>query len=128
MVRNIYFLGLVFLFFSYGCSKSLSSGEGGDIPDANLRAAIEFALGKVPGASITADEMATLSRLEAAGMNIRDLKGIEFATGLTRVNLRDNSISDLAPRYCQMLWMLVERIGVLMQRFCVHHRQISPRQ
>ena len=36
--------------------------------------------------------------------------------------------SDFFGRYCQMLWMLVERIGVLMQRFCVHHRQISPRQ
>ena len=36
-----------------------------DIPDPNLRAAIEAELGKASGAPITADEMATLTRLEA---------------------------------------------------------------
>ena len=36
-----------------------------DIPDPNLRAAIENALGVPTGASITVDKMATLTQLEA---------------------------------------------------------------
>ena len=36
-------------------------GCGVDIPDPNLRAAIEKALGKGAGTTITADEMATLT-------------------------------------------------------------------
>ncbi len=58
-----------------------------DIPDSNLRAAIETALGKVPGALITAGEIATLPRLEAQNANITDLTGLEFATNLTELYL-----------------------------------------
>ena len=68
-----------------------------DIPDPNLRAAIEKALGKAPGTTITATEMATLTRLEARNANITDLTGLEFATNLTRLVLWDNSISDISP-------------------------------
>ena len=37
-----------------------------DIPDANLRAAIETTLGKASGATITAADMATLTHLAAS--------------------------------------------------------------
>ena len=84
------------------------------IPDANLRAAIEAALGKTSGASITPAEMATLTSLEAQDKEIRDLTGLEFATGLTTLNLGgelyswstsgevtlrldNNAISDVSP-------------------------------
>ena len=65
-----------------------------DLPDPNLRAAIETALGKVSGAPITADEMATLTHLEAPETDIRDLTGLEGATNLTRLELYGNSITD----------------------------------
>ena len=79
-----------------------------DIPDRNLRAVIEDSLGKASGAPITQAEMATLTRLEAPNKNIRDLTGLEFATGLTRLVLglvyvsgegrvNSNDISDLSP-------------------------------
>ena len=107
-----------FLIFgnSYGKDVSAPSGSGGsgggstgivDIPDANLRAAIETALGKSRNASITRAEMATLKHLGAPNSNISDLTGLEFATGLTRLHLggewvngelvNSNDISNLSP-------------------------------
>ena len=68
-----------------------------NIPDANLRAVIEAALGKTSGATITAEEMATLTRLEAVNKNIRNLTGLESATNLERLELRQNLISDISP-------------------------------
>ena len=106
-----------FLIFSSSFDKdgtsSGGSGGGGSttnvaIPDANLRAAIETALGKASGAPISRAEMAILTRLEAPNSNIKDLTGLEFATGLTRLDLGDergedrayvnsNSILDVSP-------------------------------
>ena len=68
-----------------------------DIPDANLRAAIETTLGKARDDPITPSEMATLTRLEAQKANISDLTGLEFATNLTELILDNNSISDISP-------------------------------
>ena len=67
------------------------------IPDANLRAAIEEALGKTPGATITAEEMLTLTRFEAANKKINNLTGLESATNLERLELHHNLISDISP-------------------------------
>ena len=80
-----------------------------DITDPNLRAAIEQALGKAPGAEITVQEMATLIQLEARNVNISDLTGLEAATNLTglylgadwveaeRRYINSNSVSNLSP-------------------------------
>ena len=76
-----------------------------NIPDANLRAAINKALGKASGDSITIADMARLTHLEARNANISDLTGLESATNLTRLNLGEaagrsvnsNSVSDLSP-------------------------------
>ena len=73
-------------------------GEAVYIPDVNLRAVIEEALGKASGAPITAEEMATLINLrttEAKG--ISDLTGIEFGINLRVLDIGGNSISDLSP-------------------------------
>ena len=79
------------------------------ITDSHLRAAIESALGKAPGASITTTEMATLPELSAPNANITELTGLEAARNLTRLDLgaeyvvsegrliNSNSISDLSP-------------------------------
>ena len=92
-----------FLIFSSSFGKEVSTpGSDGStttviIPDANLRAAIETALGKASGAPITRAEMASLTRLEASDSDIRDLTGLEFATGLTSLILSGNYIPDLTP-------------------------------
>ena len=68
-----------------------------NIPDANLRAAIESALGKASGATITATDMAGLAGLNASNANISDLTGLEYATSLTYLNLDDNEIVEISP-------------------------------
>ena len=72
-------------------------GDLVSIPDPNLRAAVEAALGKVPGAVITAADMAKLERIEADESGISDLRGLEAAINLERIEFRRNSISDLSP-------------------------------
>ena len=89
-----------------GISESVTFDDvAADIPDPNLRAAIEDALGKTPGTPIAPAEMAALTHLEARNANISDLTGLEFATNLkwlwldgeevrTGVWSNSNSVSD----------------------------------
>ena len=65
--------------------------------DPALRAAVESALGKAAGAAITAEEMASLTELNAWRRDIRDLTGLELATGLETLIIGDNLIDDLTP-------------------------------
>ena len=67
-----------------------------NIPDANLRAKIETALGKTAGDPITATEMATLTTLNAQDARITNLAGLETATNLTELQLWDNQITNLS--------------------------------
>ena len=80
-----------------------------NIPDDNLRAKIEEALGKAPGTPITTADMERLSELHARNADISNLTGLESATNLTRLDLgteyieaegrsiNSNSVSDLSP-------------------------------
>ena len=78
-----------------------------DIPDSNLRAAIETTLGVALSNPIALSEMAALTRLEASNANISDLTGLEFATNLTELELgperianewrNSNAVKDLSP-------------------------------
>ena len=69
-----------------------------NIPDANLRAAIETALGKAAGATITVADMETLTAgLTARDANISNLTGLEHATNLRWLDFINNNISDLSP-------------------------------
>ena len=67
-----------------------------DIPDPNLRTAIEAALRKAKGDPITPSEMATLIKINARDTSISDLTGLEHATKLTKLWLGGNSISDIS--------------------------------
>ena len=67
-----------------------------NIPDPNLRAKIEEALGKASGDTITTADMADLTGFRADNANITDLTGLEYAINLTWLNLRFNSISDIS--------------------------------
>ena len=67
-----------------------------DIPDPNLRAAIEKALGKAPGDTITALEMENLIHLNARGAGVMSLTGLEAATNVTGLLLDSNSITDIS--------------------------------
>ena len=73
------------------------------IPDPNLRAAIEEALGKASGDTITAEDMTKLTRLDVRNSaeprkeNISNLTGLEFAINLNFLHIGGNSVSDLSP-------------------------------
>ena len=67
------------------------------IPDAALRAGVEAALGKPPGADISAGEMASLSALDLANAGVADLRGLERAVNLAALNLGFNAVADLSP-------------------------------
>ena len=69
---------------------------GINIPDANLRAKIESALGKTSGDPITAAEMATLTSLTAQDARITNVTGLETATNLTTLKLGNNTISNIS--------------------------------
>ena len=66
------------------------------IPDTNLRAAIAEELGKSSNAPITVEEMERLEDLNVPNRGIQDLTGLQLATNLNRLYLRDNQISDLS--------------------------------
>ena len=70
---------------------------GVNIPEPNLRAAIETALNKRAGNPITADEISTLTHLEVSGAGIRILTGLELAVNLTVLDLSSNALSDISP-------------------------------
>ncbi|MDP6598971.1 MAG: choice-of-anchor Q domain-containing protein, partial [Candidatus Poribacteria bacterium] len=65
------------------------------IPDLNLRAALESALGKTSGDSITEAELATLTALTATNRTISDLTGLEYCLNLTNLDLSGNDIVDI---------------------------------
>ena len=71
-------------------------GASVHIPNPTLRAAIEEALGKVPSAPITVEDMATLTTLHGGGQAPQDLDGIQFATNLEKLSF-SHGINDLSP-------------------------------
>ncbi len=81
-----------------------------NIPDPNLRVAIEAALGKASDDSITLAEMATLTWLNAPNADITDLTGLEHATNLTSLDLDNNLIADITPmaKLKKLRWLRLE--------------------
>ena len=92
-----------------GIASTLVRTEAGDpetvveIPDANLRRAVERELSKASGAPITKRDMASLSNVSTTdyvhqrGRGVRDLAGIEHAVNLVSLHAPLGSISDLSP-------------------------------
>ncbi len=65
-------------------------------PDANLEAAIRYAL-DTPMGEITAAELDQLTELTAHNRGITDLSGIKYCVNLTYLDLMGNQITDLSP-------------------------------
>ena len=80
-------------------SQSSTGDDAGvvTIPDANLKAAIEAALGKVSNTPITQADMRMLTTLGADSSGIRNLAGLETAVNLNTLRLGDNNIADISP-------------------------------
>ena len=69
-----------------------------NIPDANLRKAINKALGenRAATAAVTEAEMKTLTSLSATAYWLSDLTGLEKATNLTSLSLRGSKLTDIS--------------------------------
>ena len=67
-----------------------------DIPDANLRAALAIQLGKTQDDPIYELELATLRELDAYNKGIQSLQGLQYATGLQRLDLGEGTHFDSA--------------------------------
>ncbi len=66
------------------------------LPDANLEATVRAALKKETG-GLTQNDLLMLTRLDAKGEGIADLRGLEKAANLVHLDLEGNEISDLSP-------------------------------
>ena len=75
----------------------LDDDGGFEIPDENLEHAIWAELGKAGGESLTAEDLASLTRLNIDGNGIADLNGIAFATNLTQFWMSRSEVTDLSP-------------------------------
>ena len=86
--------------------------------DPALLRAVEVALRKPSGGPVTASEVASLENLRAEDRGIRNLTGLELATGLQSLNLRDNLISDLSP---------LGDLTTLQELHALPHRRMLPK-
>ena len=93
---NKQFLRFTFFLLIYLTLPLTATAQVVDIRDSNLRTEIEKAL-KASGATITAADMTTLTRLEPRNADISDLTGLEHATNLTYLDLTGNSVSNITP-------------------------------
>ena len=73
-----------------GCSQIVF------VTDSGLETAIRFSIGKSFGL-LTENDLLQVTTLDANGMNIQSLKGIEYCTNLRWADFSDNKISDLTP-------------------------------
>ncbi len=78
-------------------SEPVSTSTVVEIPDPNLRAALEGEFGKSEGQPITVGDMASLTSFAATGTRILSIRGLEYATNATKLSLYENSIWDLSP-------------------------------
>ena len=67
------------------------------MPDANLAAAVRQQLGLDASLPITRWVMERLTTLHAPEQQIKNLKGLEYATGLVRLDLWENQIQNVNP-------------------------------
>ena len=73
-------------------------GEVVEIPDPNLRAALEKTLGKNEGDAITKEDLATVTTLIVLPSNkIGSLQGLQYCTSLSKLEIHNSSATDLSP-------------------------------
>ena len=78
-------------------TTALPPPEVVSIPDANLAAVVRETLGLPSGSAVRQLDMLKLRGLEASGLVITDLTGLEHAVNLQELILEENHIRDLTP-------------------------------
>ena len=77
-------------------SGTSTQQQTADVTDPNLRAAINNALGHNALDALNMGEMAALTTLTASNQGIASLAGLQYATHLTYIDLRNNNISSFS--------------------------------
>jgi hypothetical protein len=67
------------------------------IGDFGLRSAVNLAIGRNRGDVLRRGDLQSLTSLDASGFAISDLTGLEEATNLAYLDLRDTNVSDITP-------------------------------
>jgi Leucine-rich repeat (LRR) protein len=68
-----------------------------DIPDANLKNALNYLLNRTPEAPIYEADLQGFQKLDLSGKNIESIEGLQYATNLTELGLNWNNIQDISP-------------------------------
>ena len=83
---------------TFDAPEPLAEGDrAADIPDPAMRTAFEKALIKGAGWEIGVKEIGEITELDARGLRIQNLSGLEHATDLEYLDLGGNAVTDLAP-------------------------------
>lgn len=67
------------------------------LPDMGLRSAINLAIGRNRGDTLRRGDLLELASLDARSFGISDLSGLEQATNLGFLDLRNNQVTDVTP-------------------------------
>jgi len=94
LVRNVGLLGLLAAIPLAVTGCPFGSNKVVYFPDAALESAIRRAIDK-PFGFLTEEDLLDLKELQASGLDIRNLQGIQHCRFLTRANLRSNNIQTI---------------------------------
>lgn len=101
--KSLLFLATVFMILTSVLTiqaNSLINSKASDvvnIPDENLKIALNDQLGNSPNSEITKSQLLNLKLVDLSGKNILNLDGLQYAINLTLLKVHNNHISDLSP-------------------------------
>jgi len=79
-----------------GCLCYLVPGNAVFFPDQALESAIRAEL-RMPFGCITESDLLQVRELDASGLNIRDIRGLDKCRNLTKLNLNNNQVRNIGP-------------------------------
>ncbi|HOL20362.1 MAG TPA: leucine-rich repeat domain-containing protein [Candidatus Hydrogenedens sp.] len=94
--KNILYLILICVLFSFLSGCCVLKGTSIFFPDSALEVVIRSELGK-PFFVVCTGELDSITELNARGMGIKNLQGLEYCTSLVKLDLRDNAITSISP-------------------------------
>ncbi len=96
--NDIYATALAMRALAAGMSRDLAAEKQTvNMPDEALRAAVNQALGRNALDALTVGELHLLTTLSANGVGVTDLTGLQYASNLTYLDLRNNNVTDFNP-------------------------------
>ncbi|MCH1976488.1 toxin Cry1Ac domain D-VI-related protein [Enterococcus hirae] len=86
-------------------AQQADQNQAVNIPDANLKKALNETLGQAPDAQITADQLVTIQELDVNNKEIQSIEGLQYCVNLRKLMIGNdfmhtsetNTISDLSP-------------------------------